>query len=404
MVNYRYTAHDPEGRRVDGHVDAQTVEEARLRLEQEGFRVLEVMETEPSSDHALPEDSDDAAPGERLSRDDAQELVENIAQLSTAGLPLSPGLRAAGDESDSPRLARALYYLADQLDQGRPLDDVLKSSKEFMPAYISGLIGAAAQTSQMGPALTELMEHYRDTNALRWRIREGLAYPLLVAGFATFVLFCVVAGVAGDFERIFIDFGADLPFMTTLFFWWRKPGLLLLPMILVGLVVIAIFVRWRFGAAGWHRCTASVPVIGPLWHWLGLLEWIGLMRVLIRCGVTLFDALKLSAEGVSNENVGRLSRSLAEGVARGRNLSQVLASERRMPASLVPLVRWGEESGDLAAALEIGREMLEERVRMRSLWLKTALPPVLFLGIGCCILFVIGALMMPLVSLISCLS
>jgi len=110
MVNYRYTADDPEGRRIDGHVDAESVQEARRLLEQEGFRVLEVMETEPASLEAAPEDSGDAAPAGRLSRDDAQELAENVAQLSVAGLPLSPGLRAAGDESDSPSLAQAFYY------------------------------------------------------------------------------------------------------------------------------------------------------------------------------------------------------------------------------------------------------------------------------------------------------
>ena len=411
MVNYRYTAHDPEGRRVDGHVDAETVEEARLRLEQDGLRVLEVMEAEPSFPDAepsfpdaAPEDSGDAAPPERLSTNDAQELAENVAQLSAAGLPLSGGLRAAGDESDSPALAKALYYLADQLDRGRPLDDVLESSKEFMPAYVSCLIGAASRTSQMGPALTELMEHHRETNALRYGIWRGLAYPLLVAGLATAILYCILAFVAGEFEKIYVDFDADLPFITVAFFWWREPALVLLPVILVALVAISILVRWRLGSAGWHRCVASVPVVGPLWHWLGLLEWIGLLRVLIRSGVTSLEALRLSAEGVSNENVGRLSRSLAEGIARGRNLSQMIASERRIPASLVPLVRWGEESGDLAEALGMGREMLEERVHIRSLWLKTAIPPVLFIGIGCCVLLVVGALMQPLVSLITCLS
>jgi len=273
-----------------------------------------------------------------------------------------------------------------------------------MPAYLSGLIGAAARTSQMGPALAELMEHHRETNALRYGIWRGLAYPILVAVFATVVLYCLLAFVVGDFEKIFLDFEADLPFITSALLWWREPGLVLVPAILVGLVTIAILGRWRLGSAGWHRCTASVPVVGPIWHWLGLLEWLGLLRVLIRCGVTLLEALRLSAEGVSNENVGQLSRSMAEGIARGRNLSQMLASERRIPASLVPLVRWGEESGDLAEALGMGREMLEERVRIRSLWLKTALPPVLFICIGSGVLLVVGALFYPLISLISCLT
>ena len=396
MVNYRYTAEDSQRRRVDGHVDAATVEEARRRLEQEGFRVLEVIQIDPSFNEAAPEG--------RLSPDEAEQLAENLAQLSAAGLPLSPGLHAAADESDSPRLARALHYLADQLDQGRPLEDVLEASKEFLPAYVSGLIRAATRTSQVGLALTELVEHYRDTNALRQDIWRGLAYPLLVAGLATALLFSIVAFVAGGFERIFEDFGVELPMITELFFWWRPLWLWLSPVFLAVLIIAAVAVRWRLGRAGWHRWLASTPVIGPLWHWLGLLEWIGLLRVLVRYGSTLLDALRLAADGVSNVNVSRLSLSLAEGIARGRSLSQVIASERQIPASLVPLVRWGEQADGLAESLGMGCEMLEERVRMRSFWLQTALPPILFIAIGCCVLLLVGALLLPLFSLISCLT
>ncbi len=417
MVSYRYTAHDPEGRRVDGHVDAETIEEARRRLEQEGFEVLEVMETDASSLDAAPDDIPDAlpddphdavpdepshaAPDKRLSREDAQELAENVAQLSSAALPLSPGLRAAGDESDSPALAQALYHLADQLDRGQPLEDVLEASKDFLPAYVSGLIGAATRTSQVGPALTELMEHYRDTSAIRRGIWSGLAYPLVVAVMSALLLICIVAFLVGGFERIFLDFQTDLPKMTVMLIELRHEGPWLLPLFLIALVAIPALLRWRLGAAGWRRWVNSIPVVGPLWHWLGLLEWIGLLRVLTRYDVTLLEALRLSADGVSDSNVGRLSRALAEGIARGRSLSQTIASQRQIPASLTPLVRWGEDAGSLTESLAMGREMLEERVRMRSLWLRTALPPVLFILIGCCVLFVVGALIMPLIQLIS---
>ena len=403
MVSYRYTAHDPEGRRVDGHVDAESVEEARRGLEQEGFEVLEVMEIDTSSLGAAadaPHDSTDAAPDRRLSRDDAEDLAENVAQLSAAGLPLSPGLRAAGDESDSPALAKALYYLADQLDRGRPLEDVLKSSEDFLPAYLSGLIRAATRTSQVGSALAELMEHYHNTSSLRRGIWSGLAYPLVVAGLAAILLFCIITFLPGGFERIFADFDAQLPMITLALFSFRDSMLVLVPLFFVVLAATAILMRWRLGAAGWRRWVASTPMVGPLWHWLGLLEWIGLLRVLTRYGVTLLEALRLSADGVSDENVGRLSRALAEGIARGRSLSQMIATQRQIPASLVPLVRWGENSGSLTEALAMGREMLEDRVRTRSLWLRTALPPILFIGIGCCVLLVVGALIVPMVSLI----
>ncbi len=396
MVSYRYTADDPNGARVDGHLEADSVQDARRQLEADGFHVLEVMEADASGL--------EGPPRRRLTSDESRELVENVAQLSTAELPLAPGLRAVADECDSAGLARALCYLADQLDQGRPLDEVLESSKDFLPSHVSGLIRAAAGTGHLGPALTELAEHGRQTTELRRGIWEGLAYPLFVAGLTTAVLIPVVVFIGGAFRRIFEDFGMELPLLSLVFFAGRRLSVTLLPVVVILVVILAIVARWRLGRADWQRWLASAPVVGPLWHWLCLLEWIGLLRVLVQNGMTLIDALRLSADGVSSVNVGQISQSLAEGVARGRDLSQMIESQPQIPASLVPLVRWGEETGGLAESLAMGQEMLEDRVRMRSLWLRAALPPILFIAIGSFVVFVIMALMGPLISLISNLS
>ncbi len=91
-----------------------------------------------------------------------------------------------------------------------------------------------------------------------------------------------------------------------------------------------------------------------------------------------------------------------------KRLSSVssLSSESQPPAPALPPSYSQprgparEEAGGLADSLEMGREMLEERVRSRSLWLQTALPPSLFIAIGCSVLLVVGALLMPLAKLI----
>ena len=53
------------------------------------------------------------------------------------------------------------------------------------------------------------------------------------------------------------------------------------------------------------------------------------MSVLIKHKVPLPESLRLAADGVANPHVSQLSLQLAEGVAKGRKLSQVLANMRR---------------------------------------------------------------------------
>lgn len=393
MVSYRYIAEDSAGGRSDGHVDASSVEEARRRLEEMGLRVLEVVQADSAAAAPPPE--------ERLRRDEVQELVENVAHLSAAELPLAPAFRAAAEESDSPRLTKVFSYLAGELERGRSLEDALESSHSALPSHVTRMIQSAIRTGQLGPALTELMEHYRDCSSLRQMIRDGLAYPLLVGATALVVLGLILAYVVGGFRGIFDDFGCELPALTVAVFTFRAISAWLLPTILAVLVVLMLLLRGRLGRSGWHRLVSLIPVIGPLWHWLCLMEWMALVRVLLRNGMTLLDALRCSSEGVSNKNITQISQSLADGVARGRTLSQAMASERQVPATLVPLIHWGEHVGALDDSLELGCEMLADRVRMRAFWLHAALPPIVFLSIACAVLTIVSAVFLPLISLIS---
>lgn len=396
MVSYRYIAEDSSGQRFDGHVDADSVEEARQSLEEDGLHVLEVIQADSADGSAAPE--------QRLSYEEAQEVVESVAQLSAAELPLAPAFRAAAEESDSHRLTRVFHYLADALESGQTLEQALENSQSVLPVHVTRMIQAAIQTGRLGPALTELMEHYRDTSSLRQTVRDGLAYPIVVACLSIALLIAIFTFVVGRFGEIFQEFGVDLPAITVAVLGLRQNGGLFLLILLILIALLTLVLRSTLGRAGWQRFAAAVPLVGPLWHWLSLMEWIGLLRVLVRNGMTLLDALRCSAAGTSNANVTRIATTLADGVARGRTLSQAMASDRQVPATLVPLIHWGEHTGTLDESLDLSCEMLEDRVRMRAFWLHAALPPILFISIGCGILTVITALFLPLIKLISSLT
>ena len=359
-----------------------------------------------TTDGNTPQDQNGPVPAKapdtcsRLTEGEAGQLAAQVAQLSAAQLPLASGLRAAADECDSGRLAAAAYWLAEQVDQGRRLEDVLTSVPQLFPRHVCGLMAAAVRTGRLGSALSDLVEHQQAAGALRRSTRNGLAYPVVVGGLGLTLLLFITVCLGGAFQRLFDDFRLKLPLPTELFFWWRDVGLWILAGFMIFVLLGAGLLRVGLGRARWQYLLTTLPVLGPLWHWSGVVEWSSLLRVLTAHQVPLLESLRLAAEGISDAHVGQLSLELAGGIARGRSLSQLMASEHQWPAFLVPLVRWGEETGTLAEALGAGRELLEERVRMRSLLLQMALPPVLFIAIGCLVLFIVSAMFMPMVGLL----
>jgi len=391
---FQYKARDTDGNEVAGEVQAATPDEARSLLAEQGLQVLDLSST----------DADTSAAKHPLSSTEAEELTGRIAQISAGNLPLAPGLRAAADESTNHRVASALGSIAAQVEQGRSLDDILANSDRLVPRHVSGLLAAAARTGSLGDALVELADQQRAARDLRQNVVGGFAYPLVVVCLATMLLLSILFFVAGTYQQMFEDFQFDLPVLTMVLFWWRDIGVwLVLGVIVLGLFAIAA-IRLRQGRAGWLRLVATIPLFGPLWHWSGFAEWLGLLSVLVRNQIPLPEALRLAGDGVSNDHVGGISHWLADGAEEGQTVWQMLSATRHAPNSLIPLVRWGEEKGSLTDAFCTAREMFEARVRVRSLLLQTILPPILFVAIACCAVFVVSSLFLPMATMIQGLS
>ena len=82
----------------------------------------------------------------------------------------------------------------------------------------------------------------------------------------------------------------------------------------------------------------------------------------------------------------------------------MMYTTHQMPASIIPLIEWGEKSGELPDSFRVGQEMFEKRARLRAMMLQSVIPPLLFVTAGSVILFIIVASFTPLIDLVSCLS
>lgn len=233
---------------------------------------------------------------------------------------------------------------------------------------------------------------------------RGFAYPIFVACLAVLVLLFVVYGISDIYIDMFKGFGLQLPISTRLLIWWRDYGAVNAVVLLSGCTVVSVILRLVLRRATWSRFVAGVPVFGPLSYWSGLAEWCSLLGVLIKNQVALPEALRLSATGISNAYVAQIAENLASQSSAGCPLTELLADERPLPRSLVPLVRWGERVGLLHEAFETAHELFDRRVKVRALMLQSILPPILFILIACGVVMVIGALFAPMTSMISGLS
>lgn len=344
----------------------------------------------------------DATP--KLSAEEATELAARVADLTKAGLPLGAGLRAMADELGGCRLPRVLRGLADRMDTGDDLVGALESWGRSLPVCLRGLILAGVRSGRLAEVLEEYVDLQRSRMELRRRVWLSVAYPFVLLLFMTALAVAANVYIVGEFEKMYADFAAFLPLMTI----WALNLSGAVMWLFLGLVGISVAIPLLLWLAPWASCLwpmlYRIPMLGPLLRWSHMAQFARLMGLLLEQKASAPDALRLSAAGLRDANLARGCRLVADDVEQGRALGQSMAARPPFPASLIPMVEWGQQQSALADAFRGAAEMFEGRVRSRGTLLAALLLPIMLLVIG---LFVGGfviALFLPLVSLIECLS
>ena len=407
LITFRYTAIGADGQNVRGEVAAETADAAYRELAAKGLRYVQI---------ALPDETVAAPPAEaaglqrptkskRLSAEESLLLAEHLESLAKSGLPLAAGLRAAADELQHPRLAAMFVAMADSLDQGHSLADVLQAHPQVVSPPIARLIESGVRSGRLADVLSQLLDIERTSRDLWRRVRLALAYPLFLL-VALLGLLCFVGGfILPDFAKIYEGFSLKLPAATvTLLCFSGHRLFLLLGIAIAAFPLLLLFSRAVLTPAARNRLIAKIPFVGPALLWRQVMHWTRLLGLYIEQQIPLPEALRMAADGISDKDVARQSCVLARSAANGQAISDAVVRHTRLPRSLVPLLRAGEQSGALPDALRTIGDMFENRVRLRLQLIEVAFPPILFVIIGFGAVAVLNALIAPLIDLIYHLS
>lgn len=339
---------------------------------------------------------------------DAEGLLASVADVATAQLPLAEGLRAAATDANG-RVRRGLEQLAAEVERGRTLDEACRDTSIALPPHLRGMLLAAVRTGQLGPALEELLQHQFRLRRLLWRISGSLIYPALVITLNFAVISFLLVWVVPTFSLMFDDFGIDLPTptlavlaMSEMMIWATTgDGRTGFFAVAVFVVVLAYFtVSGRGGAIVQRYFIESLPIFGVLWQWTGASGFLYLLGALLNKEVPLEEALRLAGAGCRKADLRQAGGWLADQVAAGQSLGDLVDTSGCLPASTVPLLKWGERNDTLPEAAFALSEMLQERVDLRTDWLRSVAPPFVYVLIGLSAGAIIVALFLPLVGLI----
>jgi type II secretory pathway component PulF len=389
MTAFRYEAARADGGTVRGRLDAPSRPDAAALLSARGLFPVSVEVVEEGARWWPP----------RPSARSRAIVIESLATLVTAGLPLEKALHAT-EQVATGRLREVLIRVSARVREGASLAGALSAEPGVFSGVTLGLIRAGERGVGLGPALEQAANQLDREAESSARVRAALAYPALLGVAGSLSVAVIVLFVVPRFAAILGDLGESLPRSTRLLIalsdFVRHYGLFLAAAVVGGLALGGTEITRRREA--FHRWLLRLPVIGGLRQSLATARVARTLAVLLDTGTPALQALVI-AEGAAGdaEVAARITRA-RERVAEGASLTGALTGTEALTPAALQLLAVGEQAGRVGAVLLKAADLDESRAERSLRVLVGLLEPALIIAFAGMVAFVAAALLQAVYS------
>jgi general secretion pathway protein F len=403
---YAYKGVTQAGKNAKGFVDAESQRAARAKLRRDGVYPTDLSESASGASRAQR-----AQEGSRrfslasLRRVSTLDLALATRQLSTlvgAGIPLVEALGALAEQVEGSKLKGLVGGVRDRVNEGAALADAMGQAGVFGDLYVS-MVRAGEAGGALEQVLERLAEYLEGQVRLRNRVLSITLYPLMMLGFAVFVVAMLVTFVLPQITQLLESLNQPLPFYTRAIialsdfardWWWAV--LLLLAGAFVGLRAA---IRTETGRVRWDAFRLRLPVMGKVVRLLAISRFARTLSTLLAGGIPIVRALDISKFVANNAVIGAAVERAKESLTEGASLAAPLRASGEFPPLVIHMVEVGERSGELEPMLAKVAENYDEQVENTVTRLTALLEPVLILLMVGIVLGIIFAVLVPMLQI-----
>lgn len=396
MAAFEYQALD--GRRsVAGVVQADSVRQARGVLRERGLVPLEVSPVRAARRRG----------GMRQARERAL-LLRQMSGLLHAGLPLDEVLGLLVDQSERPSVHRPLAAMRARVVEGRSLSDAMAEQPALFPAMYWRSVAAGEQAGRLETVIERLADHADRQLKLSRGVMMALVYPILLAVLSAGVVWGLLGFVVPRVVAVFDQSSQELPLVTLSLIGISDVLAATGVWVLCGLVALGVLSVWVFRRPGprlWlDTLVLRLPLIGRLACAHVAAMFARTLAILMASSVPAVDALQTASGVIGNRRVQRDLLEAAGRVREGASITAATATIGWLPPLTRRLIHGGEQSGDLGGMLDHAAELQEADLEQTGQVLLAVLQPVLILLVGLVVLYIVLAILLPVMNLSQLLS
>lgn len=394
QLDYLYKARSKGGKLIAGKVAANDRRQAIDLIAQQDLFVVDLREAAVA---------DGNSPVERIfSKVTVRELsimCHQLAAMMQAGIPLMKSLSILTQQNENKLLAKTLRKVMERLEEGSSLAEALASHRRVFPALFVYMVQAGEASGTLEQVLRRLAATMQKEYELAAKVKSALLYPVIVLAVAGLSVVALLWYVLPKFVFLLESMMVPIPFATLLLvqagqfmqnYWY---------LVLTLAISMGIACRWVLRTADGKmmrdKIILRIPLLGTVLRKMLLSRFCWSFSTLLRTGIPVLQALVLVKSIAGNEVLAESLHEAEHSIKSGGSISEPLQQSGFFPPMVVQMIIVGEETGSMDILLEKVAEFYDREVEEQVARLSSSIEPVLIVGLGGIVGFIVLSMMLP---------
>jgi len=404
MPTFVYEVRDATGQLRRDTLEAQNLRMATQRLQEQKMTVISIKEKAAGG-------GQEGIAGffAKMKKVNEQALVVFSRQFATminAGLAMVRCLDILSEQTEDKKLQATLIQVRRDVEGGSTLSNALHKH----PGVFSTLYTSMVKAGEMGGVLDEVLERLagfmQKDFSLKKKVKSALTYPVVILVMAMCIVFFLVTYILPTFVTLFEGMSLKLPLPTQILIVVTKGARN--PMVLIPCAFLAgglAFVTNQYGKTPggkkqFDMLKLNVPIFGMLNRKVSISRFCRTLGTLLSSGVPIMQALEIVGKASGNEIIAITVTKVRESIREGESIASPLGASGMFPPMVTQMVAVGEETGNLDAMLSKIADFYDTEVEYMLASLTSMLEPIMIVGMGGIVGFIVISVFLPLYQLI----
>jgi type IV pilus assembly protein PilC len=319
-----------------------------------------------------------------------KELVMFTRQFATmidAGLPLVQCLEIQADQQPNKRFKEILRDVKGEVEQGSTFADALRKHPRPFDDLYTNLVQAGEIGGILDTILNRLAVYLEKAESLKRKVKGAMVYPATILVVAIGVVVLLLVKVIPVFEKMFQDFGGQLPaptqFVVNMSHFMQQYIALILGAMFA--VVFAFFQARRRSRPFRFRTDQiflKAPIFGSLLRKVAVARFSRTLGTMISSGVPILEALDICARTAGNLVIESALVKTRAAISEGRTIAEPLEASGVFPGMVVQMIAVGEATGAMDQMLSKIADFYDDEVDTAVSALTSLLEPVMRVFLG----------------------